>query len=228
MTQRAVDIEVVTLGDRDITIEEFVAVARHRARVEFAPAYVDRVRHSRKLIERFLVENRVVYGVTTGFGNNVTEVISPEDAESLQRNIVLSHAVSVGEPLPAEVVRAIQLMELVSLGQGYSGTSLEVLTLIRHLLNKGITPNVPGEGSVGYLGPEAHMALILIGEGRAWFDDELLTGAAALERADLSRSPSAAKRGSRSPTARTPSTASPCSRRTTRSKRRRWLTSRRP
>ena len=166
MTQRAVDIEVVTLGDRDITIEEFVAVARHRARVEFAPAYVDRVRHSRKLIERFLVENRLVYGVTTGFGANVTEVISPEDAEALQRNIVLSHAVSVGEPLPVEVVRAIQLMELVGLGQGYSGTSLEVLTLIRHLLNNAITPYVPGEGSVGYLGPEAHMALILIGEGR--------------------------------------------------------------
>ena len=85
MTQRAVDIEVVTLGERDITIEEFVAVARHRARVEFAPAYVDRVRHSRKLIERFLAENRLVYGVTTGFGDNVTEVISPEDAEALQR-----------------------------------------------------------------------------------------------------------------------------------------------
>ena len=185
MTQRAVDIEVVMLGDRDITIEEFVAVARHRARVEFAPAYVDRVRHSRKLIERFLVENRLVYGVTTGFGDNVTEVISPEDAEALQRNIVLSHAVSVGEPLPVEVVRAIQLMELVSLGQDYSGTSIEVCTLIRHLLNNGITPYVPGEGSVGYLGPEAHMALILIGEGRAWFGDELLAGAAALERAGL-------------------------------------------
>ncbi|WP_458320009.1 HAL/PAL/TAL family ammonia-lyase [Mycolicibacterium brisbanense] len=185
MTQLAQDIEVVTLGDRDITIEEFVAVARHRARVEFAPAYVGRVLHSRKLIERFLAENRLVYGVTTGFGDNVSEVISPRDAEALQRNIVLSHAVSVGDPLPGEVVRAIQLMELVGLGQGYSGTSLEVLTLIRDLLNNGVTPYAPGEGSVGYLSPEAHMALVLIGEGRAWVDDELLSGAAALARFGL-------------------------------------------
>jgi histidine ammonia-lyase len=185
MTQRAKGIEVVSLGDGDITIEEFVAVARHRARVEFAPAYVDRVRRSRKLIERFLAENRLIYGVTTGFGDNVSKVISPQDAEALQRNIVLSHAVSVGEPLRAEVVRAIQLMELVGLGQGYSGTSLEALTLIRDLLNNGVTPYVPGEGSVGYLSPEAHMALVLIGEGRAWVGDELLGGAAALSRAGL-------------------------------------------
>ncbi|MBB5165682.1 histidine ammonia-lyase [Mycobacterium sp. AZCC_0083] len=185
MTQRPVDIDVVTLGDRDVTIAEFVAVARHGARVEFAPAYVDRVQRSRKLIERFLAENRLIYGVTTGFGDNVSKVISPEDAEALQRNIVLSHAVSVGEPLPIEVVRAIQLMELVGLGQGYSGTSIEVLTLIRHMLNNGITPYVPGEGSVGYLSPEAHMALVVIGEGRAWLGDELLSGTAALERSGL-------------------------------------------
>ncbi|MGF7122428.1 HAL/PAL/TAL family ammonia-lyase [Rhodococcus sp. BE178] len=166
MTTHAETITEVTLGDQPITVDEFIAVARFGARVEFSPSYVDRVRNSRKLIERFLSENRLIYGVTTGFGNNVTEVISPEDAEQLQRNIVLSHAVSVGEPLTVEVVRAIQLMMLVGLGQGYSGTSLEVLGLIRDLLNKQLTPYVPGSGSVGYLSTEAHMAMVLIGEGR--------------------------------------------------------------
>ncbi|WP_328377590.1 aromatic amino acid lyase [Streptomyces sp. NBC_01020] len=176
------EIAAVTLGEEPITIEQFVAVARHGARVEFAATYVDRVRTSRALVERFLAENRLVYGVTTGFGDNVTKVIAPEDAEQLQRNIVRSHAVSVGEPLPAEIVRAIALMELVGLGEGYSGIRLETLELIRRLLNAGVTPYVPGEGSVGYLATEAHMALVLLGEGRAWYGDELLPGDEALAR----------------------------------------------
>ncbi|MFE7418705.1 histidine ammonia-lyase [Rhodococcus sp. NPDC057529] len=186
MTIHAQEIATVALGDGEITIEEFVAVARFGARVTFTPSYGERVRRSRKLIERFLSENRLIYGVTTGFGDNVTEVISPEDAETLQRNIVLSHAVSVGEPLSVEVVRAIQLMMLVGLGQGYSGTSLEVLYLIRDLLNNRITPVVPGDGSVGYLGPEAHMARVLLGEGRVLVDDVEVSASAALQRFGLS------------------------------------------
>jgi histidine ammonia-lyase len=123
--------------------------------------------------------------VTTGFGDNVTKIISPEEAEILQRNIVRSHAVSVGEPLEKEIVRAIQLMMLLSLGQGYSGTSLQVLDMIRNLLNQHVTPYAPGDGSVGYLSPEAHMALVLLGEGRAWFENELLSGKEALKRSGL-------------------------------------------
>jgi histidine ammonia-lyase len=187
--------ETVSLGDEPISTDQFVSVARHGARVEFSQPYLDRVRRSRKLIERFLAENRLIYGVTTGFGDNVTEVISPQHAGMLQRNIVLSHAVSVGEPLAVEVVRAIQLMMLVGLGQGYSGTSVEVLELIRQLLNNRVTPHVPGEGSVGYLGPEAHMALVLLGEGRAWIDGELLPGATALKHVGLQPITLGAKEG---------------------------------
>lgn len=98
----------------------------------------------------------------------MTEIISTEDAEALQRNIVRSHAVSVGDPLEKEVVRAIQLMMLIHLGRGYSGVRLELLELIASLLNRGVTPFAPGDGSVGYLAPEAHMALVLIGKGKAW------------------------------------------------------------
>ena len=87
------------------------------------------------LVERFLEENRLVYGVTTGFGDNSTRVIRPEEAEALQRNIVRSHAVSVGDPLPREVVRATQLMILISLGKGYSGVTLDLLQHIAALLN---------------------------------------------------------------------------------------------
>ncbi|MFE9061944.1 histidine ammonia-lyase [Streptomyces violaceusniger] len=176
------EITAVTLGEEPITIEQFVAVARYGAQVDFDATYVDRVRKSRAMVERFLAENRLVYGVTTGFGDNVTKVIDPADAEQLQRNIVRSHAVSVGEPLPTEIVRAIALMELVGLGEGYSGIRFETLGLLRRMLNAQVTPHVPGEGSVGYLAPEAHMALVLLGEGRAWYGDELLPGAEALTR----------------------------------------------
>ncbi|UOZ06897.1 histidine ammonia-lyase [Amycolatopsis sp. WQ 127309] len=168
--------------DTDLTLDRFVAIARHGARVEFAPSYADRVRKSRSLVERFLLENRLIYGVTTGFGDNYTEVIAADDAVELQRNIVRSHAVSVGACLEEEVVRAIWLMELVGLGKGFSGVRLETLDLIRHLLNTGVCPRVPGEGSVGYLAPEAHMALVLMGEGQATVDGELLGGLDALRR----------------------------------------------
>ena len=179
------DIKEVVLGDGAISIQEVIAVARYGAIVSFTQTYCDRVDKSRSLIDKFLDENRLIYGVTTGFGSNMTEVISSEDAETLQRNIIRSHAVSVGPPLEREVVRAIQLMILVNLGQGFSGVRLKVLNLIASLLNHDIIPFVPGDGSVGYLSPEAHMALVVIGEGKAWYKDELIPGIEALEKAGL-------------------------------------------
>ncbi|MFM0118452.1 histidine ammonia-lyase [Paraburkholderia sp. RL18-101-BIB-B] len=178
-------ISEVLLGDDDISIEEFIAVAKHGAKVRFSQKYCERVSRSRMQVERFLEENRLVYGVTTGFGDNSTRVIRPEEAEDLQRNIVRSHAVSVGAPLPREVVRATQLMILNSLGKGYSGVTLDLLQQIAELLNHGITPVAPGDGSVGYLGPEAHMALVLIGEGEATYGGERMSGLEALQKAGL-------------------------------------------
>ncbi|MGG3470266.1 histidine ammonia-lyase [Neobacillus pocheonensis] len=179
------DIKEVILGDYELSIDEVVAVARYSAKVSFTETYRSRVKTSRGLIEKFLQEERAIYGVTTGFGSNVTKVISKNDAEILQRNIVRSHAVSVGEPLEKEVVRAIQLMILNHLGHGFSGVSLEVLELMAGLLNQDILPVVPGDGSVAYLSPEAHIALVLIGEGKAWYKGELLSGCGALEKAGL-------------------------------------------
>ncbi|MBV7504226.1 histidine ammonia-lyase [Bacillus sp. sid0103] len=179
------DIREVILGDHELSIHEVMAVARYSAKVSFTETFRSRVKASRGLIEKFLQEERAIYGVTTGFGSNVTQVISKDDAEILQRNIVRSHAVSVGEPLEKEVVRAIQLMILNHLGHGFSGVSLEVLELMAGLLNHDILPFVPGDGSVAYLSPEAHIALVLMGEGQAWYNGELLSGCDALEKAGL-------------------------------------------
>ncbi|MED4224914.1 histidine ammonia-lyase [Neobacillus cucumis] len=179
------EIKKVTLGDGEISINEIIAVSRYDAEVLFSQDYRDRVNLSRSVIEKFLDEERAIYGVTTGFGSNVTKSISSEDAETLQKNIIRSHAVSVGSPLEKEVVRAIQFMILVHLGHGFSGVKLATLELLRSLLNHQIVPFAPGEGSVGYLSPEAHMALVIMGEGKAWYNGELIPGSDALEKAGL-------------------------------------------
>ncbi len=177
--------KAILLGE-PISLESFISVARHGARVEFSDAYCERVNHSRRLVERWVQEGRIMYGITTGFGALCTRVISPEETEQLQRNIILSHAVSVGEPLSGEEVRGTLLMMLQNLGQGFSGVRLKLLELIRELLNRGVVPFAPKEGSVGYLAPEAHMALVFIGEGQAYVDGKLMPGREALETVGLS------------------------------------------
>lgn len=158
-------ISPVLIDSCDIVLGDFIAVARLGAEVQFSDAFCARVAASRTLVERFVAEGRAIYGVTTGFGDNVRFAIPPADAAALQRNIVRSHAVSVGEPLLTEAVRAVMLMMIVNMGQGHSGASPRLLEQLRVFLNRGITPRVPGDGSVAYLAVEAHIALALIGEG---------------------------------------------------------------
>ncbi len=174
----------LVLGEK-ITLDQFVSVARHGAEVSFSKDYVQRVERARALVEQWVEEKRVMYGVTTGFGALCSRPISREEAARLQENIILSHAVSVGEPLSREQARAALLMVLQNLGQGYSGVRTVVLERYRDFLNRGVTPWMPREGSVGYLGPEAHAALVLTGAGLAYYEDELLAGGEALRRAGL-------------------------------------------
>lgn len=177
-------IKQVKLGGH-MTLEQFTAVARYGAEVVFSEEYCTRVKKSRALVEKWVEEEKVMYGVTTGFGALCTEAIGKEETAKLQENIILTHAVSVGEPLREEGVRGILLMVLQNLGQGCSGVRLEVLEKYREFLNRGVTPRVPADGSVGYLALEAHAALVLMGMGQAWYQGELLSGKEALEKAGL-------------------------------------------
>jgi histidine ammonia-lyase len=186
--------QTVVLGGK-VTIDDLVAVARFGAQVEFSDAYCQRVRESRILVEKWIGEGRVMYGITTGFGALCTQVISPEETAQLQRNIVLSHATSVGDPLSIEEVRATIFMVLQNVGQGFCGARMETVELYRQFLNLGLTPFAPKEGSVGYLGPEAHMALVLIGEGQAYVAGELLPAREALQRVGLTPTELSAKEG---------------------------------
>ncbi len=174
----------IVLGEK-VTLENLVNVARHDFLVEFSDLYCKRVERSQKLVEKWVNEERIMYGITTGFGALCTNKISSKDAATLQRNIVLSHSTSVGEPLSIEEVRATIFMILQNVGQGYCGARLETMEMYRQFLNKGLTPFAPKEGSVGYLCPEAHIALSLIGEGRAYYKGELMSSKEALEKAGL-------------------------------------------
>lgn len=158
-------IKKVLITDCLLSLEEFIAIVKYKAVVEFSDEFIANIDKSRSIIDRFLKENRIIYGVTTGFGDNVRYTVSANDAIQLQKNIVRTHACSVGEPLDNEQARAILLMMILNTGKGHSGISIDTLELIRQFLNNNIIPFAPGEGSVGYLGIEAHIALTLMGEG---------------------------------------------------------------
>lgn len=185
LTKNPKEIKEVIVTEDGISVEEFIAVARYFAKVTFSEGFKRRVKDARKLIEKFLAENRRIYGVTTGFGENVRYVISPEDANALQKNIIRSHACSVGKPLEISQVRAIQMMMILNTGKGHSGISFEMISMIKDLLNTQITPYAPGEGSVGYLAVEGHITLVTIGEGKAYYKGKLVSGAEALKEEGL-------------------------------------------
>lgn len=157
--------EVVITDPRLLGLDDFMAVVRFHAKVTFSESFCEAVRANRKLIDKFLEEGRIIYGVTTGFGENVRYTIKPDDAITLQKNIVRSHACAVGTPLTEEQARAVMLTTITNLGQAHSGIRLETLELIRNYLNLDLVPFAPGEGSVGYLGVEAHLVMAYIGEG---------------------------------------------------------------
>ena len=178
-------IQKVILTDCMNGLDEFMAVVRFHAELEFSPEFCDNINRNRALIDRFLAENWAVYGVTTGFGENVRYVIPPEDAEQLQKNIVRSHACAVGEPLSEEKARAVMLMTILNAGKAHSGIRLETLELIRQLLNRNIIPYAPCEGSVGYLGVEAHLVHAYIGEGSFLKDGRRLPAAEVMRENGL-------------------------------------------
>lgn len=183
---KAAEIKEVTLGGQ-LTLDEFMAVVRFGAKVRFSEEYVERVDSCRRLVEKWVAEERVMYGTTTGFGSNVKYIIPEDEAEKLQRNIVLTHSTSVGEPLDKESVRGLMLITLNSLGRGLSGVRMKLLELYRDMLNADIVPCVPAHGSVGYLTLEAQTAMVAIGgEGsHAWYQGKFMGGREALEAAGL-------------------------------------------
>ncbi len=176
----------VTIDGR-LTLESVEAVA-DGAPVTVSDAARRRVADAHALVEERFRSGEAIYGVTTGFGRLANVAIAPNDAQRLQLNLVRSHAAGTGPLLDARVVRAASALRVNALAAGHSGVHPRTLDLLVELLNRGVTPCVPSQGSVGASGdlaPLAHMALTLVGEGEAWYEGERLPSAVALERAGL-------------------------------------------
>jgi histidine ammonia-lyase len=187
----------VELDGHHLTLEAIEAVSAG-APVRIAAAARERVARARDFVEERFASGEAIYGVTTGFGRLASISIDPADAVALQLNLVRSHAAGTGPPLEIPVVRAAGTLRANSLSAGHSGVKPETLDLIVAMLERGVTPAVPCQGSVGASGdlaPLAHMTLSLIGEGEAFYRGERLPSAVALERAGLEPIALGAKEG---------------------------------
>jgi histidine ammonia-lyase len=178
----------VLTGD-SLAVEDVWRVAVERAPVSLSDEARAKMRRARDLVERaaYGLEEHT-YGVNTGFGRFHTVSIPEAHTEELQLRLLRSHACGVGEPYPDEIVRAAMLLRANALAEGHSGARVETVELLVECLNRGLVPLVPSRGSVGASGdlaPLAHLGLLLIGEGEARHDGELLPGVDALERVGL-------------------------------------------
>lgn len=178
----------LTLDGQPLSLEEVERVARGGAPVTLGAGGRQLLLDSRASLVAAMAGHEAVYGVNTGFGSLARVRIDGDDLREVQRNLVLSHAAGVGEPLPVDVVRAMLLLGAASLTRGLSGVRPVVVERLLALLNGRITPVVPERGSVGASGdlaPLAHAALVLIGEGEAWHAGARITGAEALRQLGL-------------------------------------------
>ena len=195
----------IRLDGSHLTRVDVVAIARGGAKVELDPAQLERVQRAADFIADKVRCGEPIYGVTTGFGSNADKLLGahrardelpggnpdPRDEtlpEELQHNLIITHAVCVGEPLPADVVRAMLVIRINTLMRGHSGIRVGTLKALAAMLNGGIVPVVPAKGSVGASGdlaPLSHLAIVLLGGGEAFYGGERMPGSEALKRAGL-------------------------------------------
>lgn len=178
----------VVLDGHSLTIEEVVQVARLKKRAVLHPEALKKIEAARAMVEDIVNKEQVVYGITTGFGSFSNVVISKEDVLELQSNLINSHAAATGEPFAEEVVRGAMLLRVNALAKGHSGARPILVNHLLELLNRGVTPVVPSQGSLGASGdlaPLSHVALVLTGRGEAIYQGERLKGCEALEAAGL-------------------------------------------
>ncbi len=160
-----------------MNLEDFINVVRKGYKVELTEEAVSKVKRSRELVDKFVEEEKVVYGITTGFGKFSDVNITKEETTTLQRNLIISHACGVGEPLSQEEARGgVMLLRANALAKGYSGIRLSTLNILLDMLNKGVHPIIPEKGSLGASGdlapPLSHMVLVMLGEGEAYYQGE--------------------------------------------------------
>lgn len=188
----------LVIDGHHLTLEDVVNVARFKQRVTLSQDAVKKIKAAEKMVEEFVEQGKVSYGITTGFGKFCDTLISQEETGELQRNLIMSHACGVGDIFEEEVVRAMMLLRINSLSQGYSGIRLSTLETLLAMLNNDVYPVVYEKGSLGASGdlcPLAHMSLVLIGEGEAIVNGVRVSGKEAMKQAGIAPVVLSAKEG---------------------------------
>jgi len=178
----------IVVDGSDLTVEKMVRIARDGERVELHPEALDRIKACRGMLEEKLKAREIMYGTNTGIGEFSEVVLTDEQVEQFQRYLIYNHAAGIGEPVSIEHVRGAIASRINVHAHGMSGCRPEITLTLVDMLNKGVTPVVCQKGSVGACGdlaPMAQIALLLMGEGEAYFQGERLPGALAMERAGI-------------------------------------------
>ncbi|HEX8990696.1 MAG TPA: aromatic amino acid ammonia-lyase [Anaerolineales bacterium] len=178
----------ITLDGSSLTADRLVAIARHREKVELAPAALERIKACRAMLEDKLAAREIMYGTNTGIGEFSEKVLNDDQVKEFQKFLIYNHSAGIGEPLAVESVRAALTGRINVHAHGNSGCRPEITLTMVEMLNKGVTPVVCQKGSVGASGdlaPMAQAALLLMGEGEAFYDGQRLSGAEAMRRAGI-------------------------------------------
>lgn len=178
----------ITLNGSNLTIERLVAIARENETVELDLKALERIKICRAMLEEKLANKEIMYGTNTGIGEFSETVLNDEQVKEFQKYLIYNHAAGIGEPLPIEYVRAALAGRINVHAHGNSGCRPEITLTLVEMLNKGVTPVVCTKGSVGASGdlaPMAQAALLLMGEGEAFYKGERLSGAEAMKRAGI-------------------------------------------
>ncbi len=172
----------------NLKIEDVVRVARHNEKVELHPDCVEKIKKCRAMLDKKIAAHEIMYGINTGIGEFSEVVLKDEQIQDFQKYLVYNHAAGIGNPLAIEYVRAAMLGRINVHAHGNSGCRLEITQTFVDMLNKGVTPYVCDKGSVGACGdlaPMSQIALLLMGEGHAYYKGEFLEGKEAMKRAGI-------------------------------------------
>lgn len=181
-------MEKLLLDGNSLTIDDFISVTRGHRKVGLTEGSKQAVKRAREVVDRYVAEKRVIYGITTGFGKFSDVTIDEDQTAELQENLITSHACGVGDPFEEDIVRGIILLRVNALAKGFSGIRLATLESLIGMLNENVVPFVPEKGSLGSSGdlaPLSHVALPLIGLGEAFYEGELISGREAMEKAGV-------------------------------------------
>jgi histidine ammonia-lyase len=188
----------IQLTGNELTFDQLHRIAVDHETVSLSPIAAERMRASRAVVDKLVASGKTAYGINTGFGKLASVRISSEQVRRLQVNLVRSHACGVGEPLSIPETRAMMLLRANALAKGLSGIRPGTVETLCAMLNAGVHPVIPSQGSVGASGdlaPLAHLAHVVIGEGTAELGGEILSGAEALRRANIAPVTLEAKEG---------------------------------